>query len=134
MRVLSDNTGLRSCRASGIGPFAEKGLNPYVSDGLEFEFHYLFTRKFWMMYACKALVACAGGFGTMDELFELLTLVQTGKKSRIPILMFGREFWTRAINVAFLAQQGVISPEDVLLFQYVETAEEAWDRIRAHYG
>ena len=74
-----------------------------------------------------------GGFGTMDELFELLTLVQTGKKSRIPILLFNRRFWNRVLDFGYLSRMGVINPADLKLFRYVETAEEAWDVIQAHY-
>jgi predicted Rossmann-fold nucleotide-binding protein len=75
----------------------------------------------------RALVAFPGGFGTLDELFETLTLIQTKKIKPIPVLLFGREFWERAINFDFLVEEGMISPEDINIFQYAETAEEAWD-------
>jgi predicted Rossmann-fold nucleotide-binding protein len=80
------------------------------------------------------LVAFPGGFGTLDELFEVLTLIQTGKCRRRPILLFGREFWSRLINFELLIDTGMISPGDVSLFHYVETAEEAWDLLRGVYG
>jgi hypothetical protein len=78
----------------------------------------------------RAMVAFPGGFGTMDELFETLTLVQTGKVKSLPIILFGREFWTKTVNFEFLRDEGVISPEDLNLFRYAETAQEAWDKIQ----
>ena len=111
----------------------EQDPNPYITPELCFTFHYFALRKMHLMMRAKALLLFPGGFGTMDELFELLTLVQTGKKSKIPILLMGSRFWTKALNVPFLAEQGVISPGDQQLFEYVETAEEAWEKIRAHY-
>ncbi|MBI4349403.1 MAG: LOG family protein [Elusimicrobia bacterium] len=111
----------------------EQDPNPYITPELCFQFHYFALRKMHLMMRAKALLLFPGGFGTMDELFELLTLVQTGKKRRIPILLMSRKFWTRALDVPFLSDQGVISPGDQQLFEYVETAEEAWDKIREHY-
>ena len=81
----------------------------------------------------RALVVFPGGFGTCDELFETLTLIQTGKMPPIPIILFGREFWEQAIDFPFLVEEGVISPRDRELFRYAETAEEAWKMIAAHY-
>ncbi|MEK7729142.1 MAG: LOG family protein, partial [candidate division KSB1 bacterium] len=81
----------------------------------------------------KALVAFPGGFGTCDELFETLTLIQTQKMERVPILLFGKKFWQRAINLPFLAEQGMIALQDLELLDYVETAAEAWDKIVAFY-
>ena len=81
-----------------------------------------------------AVVLFPGGFGTLDELFETMTLIQTGKSRRRPILLFGREFWTRLIDFDWLIETGMISPGDVNLFRFVETAEEAWEQLSAHYG
>ncbi|MCX5789505.1 MAG: TIGR00730 family Rossman fold protein [Elusimicrobia bacterium] len=111
----------------------EQDPNPYITPELCLQFHYFALRKMHMMMRAKALVLFPGGFGTLDEMFELLTLVQTGKKSRIPILLFHRPFWNRVLNFRYLSRMGVINPEDLKLFRYVETAEEAWDIIQAHY-
>jgi hypothetical protein len=88
-----------------------------------------------LIMRAKGLIAFPGGFGTLDELFETLTLIQTGKVRRIPVLLFGRQFWSRAINFQALVEEGTISAEDLNLFNYVETAEEAWEIIaRAEAG
>jgi len=103
-------------RSIGLGislPF-EEGLNPYITPGLDFEFHYFFTRKYWFMYLAKALVVFPGGFGTFDELMELLTLVQTGKvKKQLPIVLFGTEYWNDVLNVEKMVEWGTISPKDL---------------------
>jgi len=102
-------------KTMGMGislPF-EKGLNPYVSDGLEFEFHYFFTRKFWMMYSARALIIAPGGFGTMDELFELMTLRQTKKIPDLPIVLFCAKFWKTVINWQALADYGTVSQKEI---------------------
>ncbi|KUR72505.1 lysine decarboxylase [Novosphingobium fuchskuhlense] len=108
--------------------------NAYVTPHLSFQFHYFALRKMHFLLRARAVAAFPGGFGTFDELFELLTLVQTGKMQPIPILLFGGDFWRRVVNFAALAEEGVISPGDLDLFHIVETAEEAWDHITAFYG
>jgi uncharacterized protein (TIGR00730 family) len=112
----------------------EQEPNPYVTPELCFLFHYFGLRKMHFLIRSIALVCFPGGFGTMDELFEVLTLVQTGKCRKRPILLFGREFWSRLINFDVLVESGMISPDDVHLFQYVESAEEAWQLISETYG
>jgi hypothetical protein len=103
--------------------------NPYITPQLNFRFHYFAIRKMHLIMRAKALVAFPGGFGTLDELFETLTLIQTGKVRRIPVLLFGRGFWERAIHFQTLVEEGTIAPEDLNLFRYVDTAEEAWELI-----
>jgi uncharacterized protein (TIGR00730 family) len=108
--------------------------NRYITPELCFQFHYFGLRKMHFLMRAVALVCFPGGFGTLDELFEVLTLVQTGKSRMRPILLFGRDFWTRLINFELLVETGMISPGDVHLFQFVETAEEAWALLAAEYG
>jgi len=103
--------------------------NPYITPDLNFQFHYFAIRKMHMIMRAKALVAFPGGFGTLDELFETLTLIQTGKVRRIPVLLYGKEFWERVIHFQALVDEGTIAPEDLVLFRYVDTAEEAWEII-----
>lgn len=103
----------------------EQSPNPYISPELCFRFRYFALRKMHFLLRAKALVAFPGGFGTFDELFEVLTLVQTGKVARIPIVLFGRAFWQRAVDFDFLVEEGLVSAEDIALFSIVETAEEA---------
>jgi uncharacterized protein (TIGR00730 family) len=112
----------------------EQAPNPYITPELCFQFHYFGLRKMHFLMRSIGLVCFPGGFGTMDELFEVMTLVQTGKCRRRPILLFGREFWTRLVNFELLIDTGMISPEDIALFHYVETAEEAWEVLSAEYG
>jgi uncharacterized protein (TIGR00730 family) len=112
----------------------EQEPNRYITPELCFQFHYFGLRKMHFLMRSIALVCFPGGFGTLDELFEMLTLIQTGKSRRRPILLFGRAFWTSLINFDLLVETGMISPEDVGLFQFVETAEEAWDALAAEYG
>jgi uncharacterized protein (TIGR00730 family) len=109
----------------------EQVPNPYITPELCFRFHYFGLRKMHFLMRALALVCFPGGFGTLDELFETLTLIQTGKSRRRPILLFGRDFWTRLINVELLIETGMISPGDEKLFHYVETAEEAWSVLEA---
>lgn len=108
----------------------EQEPNPYVSPELCFQFHYFAMRKMHFVLRAKALVAFPGGYGTIDELFEVLTLRQTKRMQHIPIILFGREFWEKAIDFQFLADEGTINDEDLDLFGYAETAEEAWEMIR----
>jgi uncharacterized protein (TIGR00730 family) len=130
------NRGAHDAAAKSIGlnivlPM-EQGPNPYISPELCFRFHYFAIRKMHFLIRARALIAFPGGFGTFDELFEALTLLQNKKIEPIPILLFGREFWSKVVNFDVLVEEGVIAPEDLRLFQYVETAEEAWKAI-AHF-
>ena len=108
--------------------------NRYITPELCFQFHYFALRKMHFLMRSIALVCFPGGFGTLDELFETMTLVQTGKSRKRPILLFGRDFWQRLIDFDYLVQTGMISEGDLELFRFVETAEEAWDILAAHYG
>ena len=111
----------------------EQRPNPYITPELCFRFHYFALRKMHFLMRSVALVCFPGGFGTLDELFETLTLIQTGKSRRRPVLLFGREFWSRLINFDLLLDTGMISPGDEQLFHYVETAEEAWALLETEY-
>ena len=111
----------------------EQYPNPYITPELCFQFHYFALRKMHFMMRAKAMVIFPGGYGTLDELFEALTLVQTGKVSSLPIILFGRKWWSRLINFNFLRDEGVIAPEDLDLFRFAETAEEAWEKIQEYY-
>src|SRR6185295_3336107 len=108
--------------------------NSYVTPELSFQFHYFALRKMHFLLRARAVAVFPGGFGTFDEAFELLTLIQTGKVKPMPILFFGREFWDRVIDFEALAEEGVISPDDLKLFTYCETAEEGWDCVCRHYA
>ncbi|MEF7613490.1 LOG family protein [Aquincola sp. MAHUQ-54] len=112
----------------------EQAPNPYITPELCFQFHYFGLRKMHFLMRSVAIVAFPGGFGTLDEMFEALTLIQTKKSRRRPVLLFGRDFWTRLINFDLLIETGMISPEDIDLFRFVETAEEAWEHLAAEYG
>jgi uncharacterized protein (TIGR00730 family) len=112
----------------------EQSPNPYITPELCFQFHYFAIRKMHFLLRARALVAFPGGYGTLDELFESLTLIQTRKIKPIPILLFGETFWRRLIDFDFMVDEGVISPEDINLFQFIETAEEAWQAIVDNYG
>ncbi|MFN4003104.1 MAG: TIGR00730 family Rossman fold protein [Hylemonella sp.] len=111
----------------------EQHPNPYISPSLCFKFHYFALRKMHFMMRAKALVAFPGGFGTLDELFEVLTLVQTGKSEPVPVVLFGSAFWRRLVDFDFLVEEGVISPQDIGLFTIVDTPEAAWDAIQSFY-
>ena len=111
----------------------EQAPNPYVTPSLSLQFHYFALRKMHFLLRARALAAFPGGFGTFDELFELLTLIQTGKVQPIPVLLFGREFWDRVVNFTALVEEGVISERDLDIFTYVDTAEEAWGVVRKFY-
>ena len=112
----------------------EQAPNPYITPELCFQFHYFALRKMHFVMRSIGLVCFPGGFGTLDELFETLTLVQTGKSRPRPILLFGREFWERLFDLQHLIDTGMISEGDEKLIRYVETAEEAWEVLAAHYG
>ncbi|MGA0570816.1 TIGR00730 family Rossman fold protein [Variovorax sp. VNK109] len=111
----------------------EQSGNKYVSPSLNFKFHYFALRKMHFMMRAKALVAFPGGFGTLDEVFEVITLVQTRKAKPVPIILFGSDYWKRLLNLEVLVEEGAISPEDLDLFQYADTPEAAWDGIRKFY-
>ncbi|MEY4670618.1 MAG: hypothetical protein RLZZ415_497, partial [Pseudomonadota bacterium] len=111
----------------------EQAPNQYVTPELAFQFHYFALRKMHFLLRARAVAVFPGGFGTLDEFMELLTLIQTGKMKPIPILLFGAEFWNKVINFQALAEEGVINFEDLNLFHWVETAEEAWAKIAEFY-
>jgi hypothetical protein len=132
------NRGAADVGAPSVGlnivlPF-EQVPNPYVTPGLSFQFHYFALRKMHFLMRARAVAVFPGGFGTLDEFLELLTLVQTGKISPLPILLYGREFWARIVNFEALAEEGVIAPGDLDLFHTVDTAAEGWAIVREHYG
>lgn len=132
------NRGAHDAGGISIGlnislPF-EQQPNPFITPDLCFQFHYFALRKLHFMLRAVALVAFPGGFGTFDELFEGLTLRQTKKMQRLPIILFGEEFWRKSIHFEHLAETGVISPEDLELFKFVETPDEAIDAILDFYG
>ena len=109
-------------------PF-EQSVNDHVTPDLTFEFHYFFMRKFWFMKLAEAMVVFPGGFGTFDELFEMLTLVQTGKAKPMPFVLFGREFWNEVVNFEALARRGLISREDVEQIHFADTVDEAFAHL-----
>jgi uncharacterized protein (TIGR00730 family) len=114
----------------GISLPAETSSNPYITRELAFEFHYFFTRKFWFAYLAKAMVVFPGGFGTLDELFELLTLIQTGKLGKsLPVVLYGREFWEDVLNVPALVRWGTISASDLDLFHVASTPDDAFEYL-----
>ncbi len=131
------NRGAHDANGKSIGlnivlPF-EQCPNAYITPELTFQFHYFAIRKMEFLMRAKALVAFPGGFGTLDELFETLTLIQTKKVTRVPVLLFGKEFWSKIINFESLVDEGVVNIEDLELIQYVESAEEAWSAIADFY-
>jgi hypothetical protein len=107
--------------------------NPYVTPDLSFQFHYFALRKMHFLLRARAVAVFPGGFGTFDEMFELLTLIQTGKVRPLPILLFGRDFWSRMVNFEGLAEEGVIAPHDLDLIHWSEDAAEAWDFVQRYY-
>jgi len=131
------NRGAREAGGKTIGlnirlPF-EQGANPYITEGLQFEFHYFFMRKFWFAYLAKALVIFPGGFGTCDELFEILTLVQTDKLSKkIEVILYGRDYWSHVLHFKPMAEWGAIAEDDLGLLTKCDTPAEAFERLRAH--
>jgi uncharacterized protein (TIGR00730 family) len=129
------NRGAHDAGGKTIGmnirlPF-EQFPNPYITPSLNFEFHYFFMRKLWFAYLSKALVVFPGGFGTLDEMFEILTLAQTQKLAKkITVVIYGPEYWERVFNLDALVDTGAISPKDIELFQFASTPEEAFDLLR----
>ena len=120
------------CKSIGLNISlpSEQHPNSYITPGLCFKFNYFALRKFHFVMRSVAAVFFPGGFGTFDELFELLTLRQTGMKAQIPIILFGRDYWSKVINFQFLSDHGLISDEHMNLFQYADSASEAWDIIK----
>jgi hypothetical protein len=132
------NRGAHDVGAESIGHNIvlphEQAPNPYITPELCFQFHYFAIRKLHFMLRARALVCFPGGYGTLDELFEALNLVQSGKAQPMPILLFDEKYWRRIVNFEAMAEEGVIAPRDLQLFRYVETPEAAWRAICAHYG
>lgn len=125
------NRGSYDAKAPTIGlnielPF-EQHCNPYITDELNLNFNYFFIRKYWFLYMAKALIAFPGGFGTLDELFETLTLVQTKKIIKpIPVILYGKDFWKKLLNLEFLVETSMIKEEDLSLFHYADSVDEAF--------
>jgi uncharacterized protein (TIGR00730 family) len=131
------NRGAYDLRADSIGLNVvlphEQVPNSYVTPELSFQFHYFALRKMHFLLRARGVAIFPGGFGTFDEMFELLTLIQTGKVKPIPVMLFGRAFWEDVVDFQALVDHGVIAERDLSLFRYVETAEEAWDHVRTFY-
>ena len=131
------NRGAHDVRADSVGlnivlPH-EQVPNPYITPELSFQFHYFALRKMHFLLRARAVAVFPGGFGTFDEMFELLTLIQTGKIKPMPVVLFGKAFWNKVLNLEALCEHGVISPKDLELFRFVETVAEAWDCVRCYY-
>ena len=131
------NRGAHEAGGKTIGlnirlPF-EQGANRYITEGLQFEFHYFFMRKFWFAYLAKALVIFPGGFGTLDEMFEILTLMQTEKlEKQIQVILYGTDYWDPIMNLQPLEEWGAVNPGDIELIQRANSPEEAFDLLKAH--
>ena len=131
------NRGAHEAGGKTIGlnirlPF-EQEANPYISDGLQFEFHYFFMRKFWFAYLAKALVIFPGGFGTCDELFEILTLAQTDKLTKkIAVILYGSDYWDQVLSLKPMAEWGAIAEQDVQLLQHADAPADAFEQLRDH--
>jgi uncharacterized protein (TIGR00730 family) len=131
------NRGAHDAGGKTIGlnirlPF-EQGANRYITEGLHLEFHYFFMRKFWFAYLAKALVIFPGGFGTLDEMFEILTLAQTQKLSKqLCVIMYGRQYWDEILDLQPMAEWGAIGPKDLDLLQWVDSPAQAFDSLRDH--
>jgi uncharacterized protein (TIGR00730 family) len=132
------NKGAFKAKGHSIGlnisiPF-EQFVNKYVDPALAFEFHYFFMRKFWFVFLAKTLVAFPGGFGTLDELMEIVTLVQTGKVSKpLKIIIYGESYWKEIMNFDALLEHGMISKDDLKIFDFTSTVDEAFEKITAHF-
>jgi uncharacterized protein (TIGR00730 family) len=132
------NKGASLAKGHSIGlnisiPF-EQFVNKYVDPELAFEFHYFFMRKFWFVYLAKALVAFPGGFGTLDEMMEILTLLQTKKVTKpIKVVLFGEEYWREVVNFDALIQHGMISKSDMKIFDFCSSVDDAFERITSHF-
>jgi uncharacterized protein (TIGR00730 family) len=131
------NRGAHDVAAASIGLNItlprEQQPNPYITPHLSFQFRYFALRKLHFMLRARALVALPGGYGTLDEVFETLCLIQTGKRAPLPVILVGERFWRRAVDFDFLVEQGMIDAGELALFDFAETAQEAWDKIRAWY-
>src|SRR5215467_6338752 len=131
------NRGAHEAGGKSIGlnirlPF-EQGANKYITDGLHFEFHYFFMRKFWFAYLSTAMVIFPGGFGTCDELFEILTLAQTDKLSKkVAVILYGSEYWDQVLNLGPMAEWGAIAEQDLTLLNHADTPTEAFECLRKH--
>ncbi len=128
----ADDAGAPSIGLNIVLPH-EQAPNSYITPELCFDFHYFAIRKMHFVMRAKAVAVFPGGFGTMDEFFETLTLIQTGRMERVPVILFGKSFWERAIDLDFLAEQGTITPGDQDIIDFVDTAGEAWDIIKRFY-
>jgi uncharacterized protein (TIGR00730 family) len=152
-RSLSDRNRFVVCSGGGPGimeaanrgAFLEKGkslglnislpfeqfANPFISEGMAFEFHYFFMRKFWFAYLAKALVIMPGGFGTLDELLEMLTLLQTKKiKKKVAVVIYGSDYWRKVLNLDHMVASGVVTEKDLRLFKFIDTPQEAFEYLR----
>jgi uncharacterized protein (TIGR00730 family) len=129
----ADDVGAPSIGLNIVLPH-EQAPNLYITPELSFNFHYFATRKIHFLLRARAVAIFPGGFGTLDEFFETLTLIQTGRMQRIPVLLFGIEFWNQVINFNALADSGTIAPDDVNLFTVVDSAEEGWSVVREYYN
>ena len=128
----ANDEGMESIGLNIVLPH-EQLPNIYVTPDLSFQFHYFALRKMHFLLRARAVAVFPGGFGTFDEMFELLTLIQTGKVRPLPILLFGRDFWSRMVNFEGLAEEGVIAPHDLDLIHWSEDAAEAWDFVQRYY-
>jgi uncharacterized protein (TIGR00730 family) len=128
------NRGAREANGESLSlnidlPF-EQELNPYSDADTSFQFHYFFMRKYWFVKMCRGLVAFPGGFGTLDEVFETLTLIQTRKRDKIPVVLYNSKFWKEVVNLEYLAEFGLINEEDLKLFHYSDSPEDAFYYLR----
>src|SRR4051812_28799827 len=130
-RAAHEGGGIRVGLSNAL--LMEGAPNPSLPHDQTLEFHYFALRKMHFMMRAKALVAFPGGFGTLDELFEVITLVQTRKARQVPIVLFGSEYWKRLIDFDVLVDEGVVSPGDLELFHYADEPQAAWDMVRAFY-
>jgi uncharacterized protein (TIGR00730 family) len=131
------NRGALDAGAKSVGlniqlPY-EQEPNPYIEPELNFQFHYFAIRKLHFMHRAKALVVFPGGFGTLDELFEVLTLIQTGKSEPMPVILIYQEYWDKLVNFEMLKEEGMVLSEDINLISFANTAQDAWDHIRQWY-
>jgi uncharacterized protein (TIGR00730 family) len=132
MEAANRGAAENGCESVGLNIVLphEQAPNEYVTPSLSFQFHYFALRKMHFLLRARAVAVFPGGFGTFDESFELLTLIQTGKIAPIPVLFYGKDFWTRVVNFEALVEEGVISPRDLKLFHFCETAEEGWEIVQ----
>jgi len=132
MEAANRGAAEKGCESVGLNIVLphEQAPNAYVTPSLSFQFHYFALRKMHFLLRARAVAVFPGGFGTFDESFELLTLIQTGKIAPIPVIFYGKDFWTRVVNFEALVEEGVISPRDLKLFHFCETAEEGWEIVQ----